>query len=144
MPITTFFLNRLAIFKTSIVQFGVVKSIITEVFLKAFIEFFCIIKFPIFLFSPIFPSVTLTICICLFFLIVLINCVPILPRQPVIETFNFFIFYDFQNLFAFSKKFLILGFVFVSSNFLNCSRRFFCSLFRETGTSVTALIYKSP
>ena len=40
VPITTFFFNFEAIFSTSKVHFGTVKSIITFAFLNAFFEFY--------------------------------------------------------------------------------------------------------
>ena len=79
-----------AIFNISKVHLGVVKSIITFVFLKVSLVFCKIFLPSIFLFNFLL-SVRATILKLLFFLTDLIICWPIRPKHPVIPKLIFFI-----------------------------------------------------
>ena len=90
MPITTLFFNLVAIFNTSSVHFGIVKSIITLVFLNA-LSVLSSGKIPTnFLLINLF-SVKEIILIDLSFFADKISCLPIRPIQPVIEMLSLFI-----------------------------------------------------
>ena len=62
--------------------------------------------------------------------------------KKIAETVWLAIIYNqfFQNFLALSKKLLITGLGFSSSNFLNSSRSCFCFELNEVGTSVTIFI----
>jgi hypothetical protein len=89
VPITTFFLSLDAIFKTSSVHFGTVKSIIIFIFLNVFSLFklglISLISFLIILFYVRAASLKF-----LSDLIDFMSCCPILPIHPVIAKLIFF------------------------------------------------------
>ena len=90
VPITTLFLSFDAIFKTSKVHFGTVKSIITFVFLNASILFKLGLIPAIFLLTTLFSVNEINLNF-LFFLEEFMICWPILPMHPVIVKLIFFI-----------------------------------------------------
>ena len=97
VPITTFFFNLLAIFKTSKVHLGTVKSIITFAFLKDSTEFSWGFNPKIFLLIFLL-SVIETILKCFDFLEEFISCFPIFPKQPVITNLIFFISFGLSRI----------------------------------------------